>query len=144
MAPPTTSTAKLGLVLPTTGNPDYEPGNGLAQVATALSTLEATLLGRALYTAAGAIAKAHGTVILKAGSAAAMTLAAPIVGTEDGLTLKIIAVDAFAYTVTTPASKINGSLHIATWTAAIGNSIELIAENGVWYNVGTPLGVALT
>lgn len=144
MAPPTTATAKLGLVLPTTGNPDYESGNGLAQLATALSSLESNLLGCAVYTAAGAIAKAHGAAILKAGSAAAMTLAAPVAGTDDGLTLTIIAVDAFAYTVTTPANKLNGSLHVATWTAAIGNSIRLVAYNGGWYTAETPQGVALT
>lgn len=144
MAPPTTSTAKLGIALPTSGNPDYSPTNSIGLLAAAVAALEAALLGTTKYTAAGAVAIAPGTVVLQAGSAAAMTLAAPTVGTHDGVEMSFIALDAFAYTLTTPASAINGAKHIATWTAAIGNAIKLRAFNGVWYTVDTPLGVALT
>ncbi len=144
MAPPVTTTPKLGISLPTTGSPDYEPGNGLALVASAVAALETAIFGATKYTAAGAIAIAKGTALLQAGSGAAMTLAAPAVGTQDGLQLTIVALDAFAYTVTTPSNVINGNKHIATWTAAVGNNINLIAFNGVWYTDDTPNGVALT
>lgn len=100
-----------------------------------------------VYTAVGAIVP-YGTAILVAGSAAAMTLAAPVAGAkpagQDGNILTIVAADAFAYTVTTPANGYKGSLHIATWSAAIGNNIDLVAYNGTWYPVGTPLAVAFS
>ncbi|HLI64133.1 MAG TPA: hypothetical protein VKV05_12095 [Terriglobales bacterium] len=105
-------------------------------------------LSASQYTAAGAIAEKQGVVCLKAGAAAAMTLAAPTAGNpaaggDDGKRLLILAEDAFAYTVTTPAGAINGTLHIATWTAGAGNSIELVAFGGVWYATNLT-GVALT
>jgi hypothetical protein len=85
---------------------------------------------------------------LKAGSAAAMTLPQPIAGAQsaggnDGMSLKIVALDAFAYTVTTALLGFNGSTHIATWTAAISNSLTLEAFGGTWYATGLS-GVALT
>jgi hypothetical protein len=144
MAPPVTSTPKLGINLPTTGSPDYETGNGLALVAAAVSALETAILGATKYTAAGAIAIARGTAFLQAGSGAAMTLAAPTASTQDGLQLVIVALDAYAYTVTTPSNAINGNKHVATWTAAVGNSLNLVAYNGVWYTSDALNGVALT
>ncbi|MDE2099260.1 MAG: hypothetical protein KGL39_18545 [Patescibacteria group bacterium] len=144
MAPPTTTTSKLALVLPAAGNPDYEPGNSQGLLASAVAAMEAALLGATKYTSAGAIAIGPGKAFLQAGSAAAMTLAAPTSGTHDGMEITIVALDAFAYTVTTPSNAINGSKHVATWTAAIGNSIKLIAYNGVWYSDETALGVALS
>jgi hypothetical protein len=109
---------------------------------------EANNLAYAKYTAAGAIT-ALGNALLKAGSAAAMTLAAPIAGAQtaggqDGATLTITAADAYAYTVTTPANAINGADDTATWGAAVGNNIQLIADSGVWYVFGTPRGVTLS
>jgi hypothetical protein len=144
MAPPTTSTPKLGISLPATGNPDYQATNGEGLLAAAITALETAIFGATKYTAAGAIGIAKGQALLMAGSAAAMTLVAPTAVTHDGLQLTIVALDAYAYTVTTPASAINGAKHIATWTAAIGNNINLIAFNGVWYTDDTPNGVALT
>lgn len=144
MTPPVTTTAKLGINLPASGNPDYESGNGVAMLSAAVQAIESALLGATKYTAAGAIAIAKGAALLNAGSAAAMTLAAPTAGTHDGLELTIVALDAFAYTVTAPANAINGNKHIATWTAAVGNNINLIAWNGAWYTCDTERGVALT
>jgi len=139
----------LGLNLPGAGDPDYNPNGAIHLITAALLALEAQVFGRTKYTAAGAISIQNGTAILKAGSAAAMTLPAPIAGLpgaggHDGMRLAIVAEDAFAYTVTGPANSINGAKHIATWTAAVGNSIELLADNGAWLTVGTPQGVALT
>jgi hypothetical protein len=140
----TTATTKLGITIPSTNNPDYEAGNAVASLATAVQSLETAVLGAVEYTVAGAVAIAHGSIFLKAGSAAAMTLVAPTAGTHDGVKMTFVAEDAYAYTLTTPSNKINGNKHIATWTAAIGNSITLVAFNGIWYPVDTPSGVALT
>ena len=90
------------------------------------------------YTAAGAIAEKQGTVFLKTGTAGAFTLAAPTAGNpaadgDDGKRLLIVAEDAKAYTVTTPASKIAGGNDTATFGGAIGDLIELVAFGGVWY-----------
>jgi hypothetical protein len=90
-----------------------------------------------VYTAAGAISQKEGTVILKTGTAGAMTLANPTAGLpaaggDDGKELSIVAADAHAYTVTTGTSGLNGASHIATFAAAIGNGITLTAYNGTW------------
>ena len=115
------------------------------QIAQALDELNN--LAVAQYTAAGAITPG-GKAYLKAGSAAAMTLALPIAGAQlnggnDGMVTKIIAQDAYAYTVTTPANGINGNKDTATWTAAVGNTLTLEAFGGEWYATGLQ-GVALT
>lgn len=49
---------------------------------------------------------------------------------------------AHAHVITTPATGINGALHLATFGAALGNSITLVARNGSWWvlaNVGVVL-----
>ena len=119
----------------------------VTELQTAVQLDEQNKLAVAEYTAAGAIALG-GVAYLKAGSAAAMTLAQPIAGAQsaggnDGMSLKIVALDAFAYTVTTALLGFNGSTHIATWTAAISNSLTLEAFGGTWYATGLS-GVALT
>jgi hypothetical protein len=98
-----------------------------------------TLLGKALNavqteidTTLGAIAILNGKVILNAAGALAMTLAAPTVTTDDFKVLKIVGITAQAHTVTTPANKLNGNKHIITY-AAVGDSVELMAYQGVWY-----------
>jgi hypothetical protein len=108
---------------------------------------EANALAVAEYTAAGAIALG-GKAYLKTGTAGAMTLAQPLAGAQnaggnDGMVMKIIALDAEAYVVTTSANGINGNKDTATWTAAVGNNMTLEAFGGVWYATGL-VGVALT
>lgn len=147
--PATQSSPNLGLALPSSASPDYQPGSDIQLLASAIIALEAGLFGITKYTAAGAISLANGTAVLKAGSAAAMTLAAPTAGLpsaggNDGQRLTIVALDAYAYTVTTPSNAINGSKHIGTFAGAVGDSIELVAYNGVWYVVGTQNGVTLS
>jgi len=145
-------TGNAGIAVPSTGCPDYEPGNAIGLLSAAVNQLDSTLFGITKYTAAGAIAFGNGgsgIVVLKAGSAAAMTLAAPTAGLpsaggQDGTRLVICAEDAYAYTVTTPSNSINGSKHIATFGAAVGDNIELFAHNGSWWQMGTPLGVTLS
>ena len=85
----------------------------------------------------GAITISTGVVVLTKGSAAAITLAKPVAGSaasggQDGSRLLIVAGSAQAHVVTGPASSINGTLHIGTFTAAIGNAFELVAYNGGW------------
>jgi len=139
-----------GAVVPTTGAPDYGGGaTDFALICLALAAIDSAHANVQFLNAAGAVAVKPGTVFLKAGSAAAMTLVAPVAGSrasggQDGVRMLFEALDAFAYTLTTPANKINGADDTATWTAAVGNSFELVAYNGVWYVVGTPKGVALT
>ena len=145
-------TTNAGIALPSAGCPDYEAGNAVALLAAAVSQLDSSLFGITKYTAAGAIAFGNGgsgVAALKAGSAAAMTLANPVVGLpsaggQDGTRLTIIAEDAFAYTVTTGTNGLNSSKHVATFAAAVGDNIELIAHSGSWWQVGTPLGVTLS
>jgi hypothetical protein len=84
----------------------------------------------------GAIAIKSGHVVITKGSAAAMTLAAPIATTDDFKRLTIFATTGFAHTVTTPANKINGNKLTATFANA-GDSLELVAYQGVWYRVNT-------
>jgi len=92
--------------------------------------------------AAGAIGIKEGTVFIGGSSATALTLVAPTAGLpsaggDDGKVLRIIATTAHAHTVTTPANKINGADDTVTY-AHVGDSIELVAYNGVWLVNGTP------
>ncbi len=95
------------------------------------------------YAADGAINIKNGTAFITKGTAAALTLAAPVAGTDDGRELLIVSATAAAHTVTTPANAINGADHIATFGAAIGNVIHLVAYNGVWYMV-SQIGITLS
>jgi hypothetical protein len=81
----------------------------------------------------GAIAVKTGTVVITKGSAAALTLAAPTVTTDDGKVLSIVGTTTFAHTVTTPSNIVNGGKHLITYAAA-GDSVELTAYQGVWYS----------
>lgn len=129
-----------------------------------LATLEALLLngapapgqpplqGLASQVCAGTADKItikQGTVIITSGGVNALTLAIPVAGSlnaggDDFKRLKIIAQTAHAHTVTTPADGINGADDTATFGAAVSNTIDLLAYNGVWYVDGTPKGVTLS
>lgn len=89
-----------------------------------------------LASADGAIGVKSGVVAITKGSAAALTLAAPVAGDDDGSRLTIVSETAFAHTVTqtTPGFN-NGSTaaDVATFGAAAGNCLELVARNGVWW-----------
>lgn len=89
----------------------------------------------------GAIAAKSGVVVITKGLAAALTLAAPVAGDpasggDNGKKLTIVSGTAFAHTVTNAAPGFNngGALaDVATFAAAIGNCLELVAYNGVWH-----------
>lgn len=84
----------------------------------------------------GAISIKSGTEIITLAGTAALTLAAPVAGQDDGKELRVISTTANAHTITTPSNKINGAYHIFTFSGYIGNSVSLIAYNGIWW-VGT-------
>ncbi len=92
----------------------------------------------ALAAGDGAIAIKSGAVIITKGSAAALTLADPTAGTDDGKQLNIYSTTAFAHTVTI-AGGLNGAgagADVGTFTAAAGNWLRLVAYNGKWYGLG--------
>ncbi len=92
--------------------------------------------GTALYAANGAIAVADGVHAITKTSAAVMTLAAPTTA-DDGLRLEILARTAFAHTVTIAAGIGGGGAAKDVITfAAVGDAIELLADNGVWVPLG--------
>lgn len=95
-----------------------------------------TTVSVAVAAASGAIGLRHGTVFVTAASAAALTLAAPSAGADDGKRLTIISTTAQAHTVTntTPGFNSGGTASdVATFGTAIGNGMVVVAYNGVWY-----------
>jgi hypothetical protein len=77
-----------------------------------------------------------------------MTLGQPAPGPQikngsDGATMKIIAIDAFRYTVKTGVKGINGEVDLVTFGGKIGDSITFDAFDGLWY-VSAANGVALS
>ena len=85
----------------------------------------------------GAITIKSGIVVITKAGVAALTLAAPTAGTDDGKVLHIDSATANAHTVTL-AGGLRGagaSVDVGTFGAAIGNGILLYAYNGAWYPV---------
>lgn len=108
--------------------------------------------------ATDALPVADAVVMVTRAGVNAMTLATPIAGVypsgntliqglgdpqDDGKILLVVTTTAQAHTITTAANKINGNKAIATFAAAVGNWIRLIAFNGVWYVIGSA-GITLT
>ena len=71
------------------------------------------------------------------GSAAALTLAAPVAGTDDGKEIEIYSETAFAHVVTCASEGFNGkgSTGTATFGAAKGNAMRVRARNGHWWSL---------
>ena len=92
----------------------------------------------------GAITIKSGVVVITKATAAALTLAAPTAGTDDGKVLWIDATTAAAHTVTI-ANGLRGAgagADVGTFGVAIGNGLGLYAYNGAWYPIpGTTTGV---
>lgn len=120
-------------LIPST-SPDFS--TNLAAAINAGSGIEVELVS-------GAIGIVRGTAFITKAGVAVMTLALPAVGTDDGKTLAIISTSANAHTITTPATGINGALHIVTFAANIGSAIELKAYQGSWYTVSN-IGATLS
>jgi|GEM_PF-4450207 hypothetical protein len=124
-----------------------QAGDRVSSIQSAVYLDEVNHHAVALYTEAGAIAPG-GKAYLKAGKAAAMTLGQPAPGPQiengsDGATMKIIAIDAFRYTVKTGVKGINGEVDLVTFGGKIGESITFDAFDGLWY-VSASTGVALS
>lgn len=79
----------------------------------------------------------NGVVLLGGATPTTATLALPTAGLQsaggdDGKILTIVGITAQAHTVTTPAAGINGASTTLTFQPAIGNAIQLMANNGTW------------
>jgi len=78
--------------------------------------------------------------IINSGSADACTLALPIAGVDDNLSIAIYSATAFAHTITLPAAKFaNGAAlaTVATFKAFAGSGLLLRAWQGTWQVVGS-------
>jgi hypothetical protein len=83
----------------------------------------------------GNITIKNGVCTLNKGSAIAADLAQPTATTDDFKRLKIIALTAQTHTITVPATGWGGNTAatVATCSGAIGDCIDLIAYQGLWY-----------
>lgn len=93
-----------------------------------------------LITASGAIAvrPTKSYLITKAG-VAAMTLAAPVAGTDDGVQISVRSTTAFAHTITATGLLQTGSasVNVATFAAFAGAGLTLRAYNAKWLVVSS-------
>lgn len=95
------------------------------------------------YTANGAITPTDGVVALAKTSAAAMSLAPPSAA-EEGIRMVIVARTAFAHVVTITEGLGGKGASFDTITfAAVGDSIELLADNLHWIPVSAPYGAVI-
>lgn len=86
----------------------------------------------------GAIASAPGVIVItKASALGSSTLATPTTTTHDGYVLTIVSSTAFAHVVTVTTGKLNAAaVTTVTFTsAAVGDSLTLVAFQGIWYLV---------
>ncbi len=88
----------------------------------------------ALLTASGAIPVVSASYVITAGAAIALTLAAPVAGTQDGITISIRSTTGFAHTLTATGLLETGTAatSIATFAAFAGAGLSLRAYQGKW------------
>ena len=55
--------------------------------------------------------------------------------TIDGQEAIFIDESGYAHTITTPASGLNGTLHILTFGGTVGQAVHLVSRNGKWWTV---------
>ncbi len=114
----------------------YNLGNPNFRFGTVYAGLQENV---ALAAGDGAISLKAGTVHITKGSAAVLTLAAPLAGADDGKVLTIFAETAFAHTVTQSSPGFNNggaAKDVGTFTAAVGNWFTVEARNGIWWLLG--------
>lgn len=109
---------------------------------TNLDTLQVNelLAGEAqAMTADGAITIKNGVVTLNKAGVLAATLANPAAGDDDYKRLTIVALSAYAHTVTVTGGFGNGGAgeDVATFSGVIGDALDLIAYQGYWYITGS-------
>jgi hypothetical protein len=92
------------------------------------------IAGADAYAAAtGAIAIKKGTVVVTYAGAAALTLAVPTAGIDDGKTLVILDTTGHAHTITTSSNGFNNAHSVLTMSGTAGNTCSLRAWNGQWW-----------
>lgn len=92
------------------------------------------------------ISISHGVVVLNKAGAITATIAKPTATTDDLKTITVTSLNAQAHTLAVVGGTFgNGGAGYttATFGAAAGNSISLLAWNGEWYIIGQR-GVSLT
>ncbi len=91
----------------------------------------------------GTIVVSRGRYTLVALAVASADTALPLpTQADNGKIVVIWSEFAHAHVITTPATGINGALHLGTFGAALGNSFTMVARNGSWWviaNVGVVL-----
>ena len=122
--------------------PAYEGTGGLGSNGLA----GADLIGLTPLAASGALAPhtAATYVVTKAG-VAALTLAAPTAGVDDGVTIAVTSSTAFAHTLTATGLLNTGSVsvNVATFAAFAGATLKLMAYQGKW-NVVYAVGITFS
>lgn len=92
------------------------------------------------YTGDGAISNTEHFGVITKGSAAAMTLAAPVAVTDDGMVIVLTAGSAFAHVITATSGVIvdgtTGAKVTITMAAFLGASVTLRAWNAKWHLIG--------
>lgn len=93
----------------------------------------------------GAIASAPGVIaITKATPLGSSTLATPTVTAHDGYVLTIVSTTAQAHVVSCASGKVNGgTITTLTFGGAIGDSVTMVAYQGLWYVIAN-VNVVLT
>lgn len=86
----------------------------------------------------GAISIKNGVVKITKGSACALTLANPTSGTDDYKILRILSTTAYAHTVTVTGGfgDVGTGGDVATFAAAKGATLNVMAYGGFWYVIG--------
>lgn len=106
---------------------DFAPGSGLDYP----SPSPSVNVG-----ASGALSVSSGNYVITKAGVAAMTLAAPTAGVQDGMIIVLISDTAYAHTLTATSLLENGAsgspYTTATFGAYIGANITLRAYNGTW------------
>lgn len=95
----------------------------------------------------GAIASAPSNLfITKASALGSSTIATPTATTHDGYIVRLVSTTAFAHVISCASGKINGgTTTTVTFTSAtIGDSVTLMAYQGVWYVVATTGTITLS
>jgi hypothetical protein len=86
-----------------------------------------------------------GNISLDGTGVDATTLATPVAGQQpagdDGKTIVVVDTGGHAHTITTAANIISPSHHVLTFGGTAGSNVMLMARNGLWYVIGTSLGV---
>ena len=89
-----------------------------------------------VYTANATIAENNGVVVISKTTTAAMTLARPTAGTDDGKRLRIVSTTGHAHVITCTGGFMPAASTI-TFAGNAGDTTELRAYNGYWYIQGS-------